>query len=441
MKLIQGIAVLGMAVTLAACDEEVILPGDRIAPRDAIAGASGASGAPQSASGIAVPVSLPALRANGEWPQRGGNAQHNISNAALGRGTTLVWSAPIGEGESRRYKLVAEPVVGAGRIFTIDSRGTVAATSMAGGRAWTTDITPPGDRAADASGAGLAYESGRVYVTSGFGELVALDAATGGVVWRQAFDAGIGGPPTVSDGVAYVSVRDGSAWAVRTADGKVLWQLSGAPARAGMGGVSAPAVDGRVAVFPFSTGDLIATFKGRGMTLWQGRVAGGRLGRGYTIVSDLTGDPVISGNRVYAGSSAGRLSAFDLDSGTRIWTAEEGPNSPVQLAGDALFLVSDRGQLVRLDARTGATVWARDLPYFTTDKVKKQNRIFVHFGPVLAGGRLFVASTDGLLRVFDPVTGNLLDQADLPGGAASEPVVAGSTLYVLSRDGNLLAFR
>jgi sugar lactone lactonase YvrE len=46
-----------------------------------------------------------------------------------------------------------------------------------------------------------------------------------------------------------------------------------------------------------------------------------------------------------------------------------------------------------------------------------------------------------LIRQFDPTSGALIGQVDLPGGAASGPVVAGETLYVLSKNGQLHAFR
>jgi outer membrane protein assembly factor BamB len=81
------------------------------------------------------------------------------------------------------------------------------------------------------------------------------------------------------------------------------------------------------------------------------------------------------------------------------------------------------------------------LPYFTTQKAKRRDAIFAHFGPVLAGGRLVVASDDGLLRFFDPATGAALGELALPGGAAAGPVVAGQTLYVVSGRGQLHAFR
>jgi outer membrane protein assembly factor BamB len=60
---------------------------------------------------------------------------------------------------------------------------------------------------------------------------------------------------------------------------------------------------------------------------------------------------------------------------------------------------------------------------------------------VVAGGRVIVASSDGVIRLFDPVSGALARQVALPGGAASNPVVAGGVLHVVAADGTLRAFR
>ncbi|WP_444455724.1 outer membrane protein assembly factor BamB family protein [Rhodobacter capsulatus] len=433
----SSIAVLGVAMVLAACEKEVHLEGERLDPRAVLDGAT----VPGPVVNESKPVSLPRVVGNADWPQRAGGASHSLINASLGAGQTLVWSAPVGEGQSYRYRIAAAPVAAGGRIFTLDSRARLTATGTNGATLWATDVAKPGDRDDDATGAGLAVEGGRVFVTTGFAELMAVEAASGKVLWRQDFDAGVGGAPTVADGVVYALARDGSAWAIDAQDGKVIWQVAGTPAVAGMSGVSAPAIAGPFVIFPFASGQMLAVDRKTGLAAWDAQVAGGRTGRGYAIVSDLTGDPVVVGGTVYAGSSAGKLGAFDATTGETRWMADEGAVSPVQVAGNAIFLISDQAQLVRLDAATGATVWKQDLPYYVKEKIKKQLEIHVNLGPVLAGNKLFVVSSDGLVRSFDPASGALLGQADLPGGAATDAIVAGQTLYVVSRKGQLLAFR
>ena len=45
------------------------------------------------------------------------------------------------------------------------------------------------------------------------------------------------------------------------------------------------------------------------------------------------------------------------------------------------------------------------------------------------------------LVIFDPASGALIGQAQIPGGAAAAPAVAGQTLYVVTHDGQLIAYR
>ena len=150
---------------------------------------------------------------------------------------------------------------------------------------------------------------------------------------------------------------------------------------------------------------------------------------------------MIEGNTVYVGSHAGRTVALDIGNGERLWTAPDGPLNPVWPAGDSIFMVSDRNELLRLSARDGSRLWARKLPFFTNARPRRQNEIYAHHGPIIAGGRLIIASNDGLMRFFNPQNGQSLGSVELPGGATTEPVVAGRTLYVVSTQGQLLAFR
>ena len=228
---------------------------------------------------------------------------------------------------------------------------------------------------------------------------------------------------------------------MRANDGKVLWRVFGNDAMAGVMGVSSPAVSGNTVIFPQATGQLMGVDTQTGAQNWNADVAGARVGRAIGWFRDMSGDPVIAGDTVYAGTSSGRTAAFDLATGAMKWSAREGASSPVLAVGNSVFLVNDQAQLIRLDASNGARVWAQKLPYFTKQKVRKQSKVWNHYGPVLAGNRLYIASSDGYLRVFDPSSGALIGTADIPGGAAAAPAVAGQTLYVVSHDGQLIAFR
>lgn len=430
-------AALLVLATLAGCDKEVRLAGVRLDPQDALSGeVSQPVRAPATALGLPAPVM------NAEWSQRGGAATHRLGHVALSAAPVRIWSANVGRGDSKRLRVTADPVVAAGRIFTLDADAQVSATSPSGAVLWSTSVVPPGGRGGETVGGGLAYGDGKLFVTTGYGELVALDPASGGVIWRQDFDSAVGGAPAVAGGMVYAATRNSVGWAVRAADGRVQWKTQGVASPSSVAGVSAPAVEGDTVVFPFPSGELVAVNRADGSRKWAVPVPGRRLGMGYADVMGLTGEPVMAGGTVYAGTSAGRLAAVDVAAGRARWTADEGAASPVVPVGGSIFLVTDESRLMRIDAATGVEIWAVELPYYVpTRKDKRRRTIHVHYGPVLAGGRLRLASTDGVLRSYDPSTGALVAQTEIPGGAAAGPAVAGGILYVMGKSGQLHAFR
>jgi outer membrane protein assembly factor BamB len=444
IRLMTGVGLL--ALTAACGPKEVILRGERFPVRADLDASIPVEGqptptAPPAAENQSLPISLGA-QTGGDWTHRGGNARHLMPHAALSATPKLAWAANIGSGSSRRNRISAAPVVADGRVFTIDAGTAVTATSTGGATLWTTDLTATFDKGGGQSAGGLATAGNRVYATTEYGELVALDAATGQVIWRQRVDAPMSGAPATDGETVYVSGRDGSAWAVNAADGKVIWQVVGTPGKAAYVGTAAPTIGDRAVIFPSAAGDLLAVLKiGGGTKIWQSSLAGKRLGRAYALTADVTSDAVIAGKVIYAGSGAGRTVAMSASSGERIWSAGEGALGPVAVAGGSIFLVNDEAKLVRLDAETGEVIWSVEMPYFTNDKIKKRKGIYAHYGPVLAGGRVMVVSSDGLLRAFDPTDGSLTYTADIPGGAAAQPAVAGGTLYVVGANGQLLAFR
>jgi len=454
-----GLAVPVAALLLAGCaPPEEILPGDRFGPREAAEAVAAfdpdapppadppqppteVPARPYVVTGEAAALALPAARTNADWTHVGGNAAHRIVHPALASPLSRAWSVEIGTPATRRVRSTAPPVTDGGRVFTLSAFSEVQATSVDGAALWRQDLTPASERAGEAAGGGMALADGRLYVTTGYGRLHALEATSGAEIWRQRLDAVPSGPPTVADGLVYLTTRAGTGLALDAATGRVLWRLSAGDSGAFTNAGPAPAVSGRTAIFPFGSGDVIATLRQGGVRLWATVLAGARPGEAYARVSDITADPVIAGDTVFVGTPAGRLAALDLATGARRWTAQQGAVNAVIPVGGAVFAITDRAELVRLRADDGSVVWSGTLPLFPEERVRRRRAAFAHFGPLLAGGRLIVVSSDGLLRAFDPRSGAILRQTELGAPAAAGPVVARGVLYVQTEDGRLHAFR
>ncbi|WP_415920187.1 PQQ-binding-like beta-propeller repeat protein [Tateyamaria sp. SN6-1] len=440
-----GLAPLAMGVAallLSACGErEVILPGER-EPIDAVlTGAVTAETEAAAVTAAARGITLPAPVVNADAPQGLGTQSFRTDHPQLGSTLTPVWSVGIGAGDSRKYRIVADPVVAGGRVFTLDSLSTVSAVSTSGQLLWQRDVLPAGANDGDGTGGGLAVDGNRLYVSSGFGALTALDVETGAVVWTQDLDAPATGRPTVFGDLVYVVAGDDTGWALNKDTGRIAWQIGSSESRTNILGAPAPVIADGLTVFAFGSGEMQAVFSQGGLRRWDASVLGGRTGRALARIDDVTGRPIVADGVIYAANQAGRTVAINAGSGARLWTAPEGAFGTVLPVADSVFLVSDRNELLRLSAADGTRIWSAELPNFVNDRPLRRSEVFTHHGPVLAGGRLLVASSDGSLRSYDPATGGLTGVTDIPSGATTAPVVAGQTLYVVNRKGTLIAYR
>lgn len=437
---------LGLALlfVLAACEREVVLDGPRFSvrtPLEQTLNEDGSPATPATEAGNSVAkISLPRASSIGEWTHRAASASHNLPHGTLSAAPQRVWSVKIGQGNSRGARIAASPVASGGRIFAMDAGGGVTALTMEGAVIWQANVLPDFDNNAEVSGGGLAVGGGTVFVTTGAGEVLALAANSGAVQWRQRLDGALSGPPTVAGGIVYALGRNGSAAALDTGTGRILWQIDGAPRAGGMLGAGAIAVSGGTAYLPYSAGQLTAVSP-TGEPLWTAGIAGERLGRAYAGFGDVTGDPVVAGGTIYVGSAAGKTAALSAATGQRIWTAGEGALNAPLVVGGSVFVVNDQARLVRLSAGDGAVIWAQTMPYFKNERPKRMKAITAHYGPVLAGGHIVVASGDGTLRLFDPASGAIVGQAEIPSGAASAPALVGGMLLVMGQNGQLHAFR
>ncbi|MEM7546716.1 MAG: PQQ-binding-like beta-propeller repeat protein [Pseudomonadota bacterium] len=435
----RGLVVVASCIVLSACssifgEDEERLPGDRIPVR---ATAEEQRVSPTEAAAIS-PLTPPV--ANAEWTQVNGTANHVIGHLQGPQSPSVAWRRDIGDG-GEDGALTSAPIVAGGSVFALDAEATVTAISAANGTVqWSRDLSPENESGSDGFGGGVAYEAGRVFATTGFGDVIALNASSGEEIWRQKMSAPLRAAPTVANGVVIAVARDNTAIAFSAEDGSIRWRAAGATSGAGiLGGASAAISPGGVAILPFGSGELVALQAGTGQRLWSEVLSGGRRGLARSSISDITSDPVIQGVAVIAGNQSGRLVAIDGRNGRRGWTRDFGSQSPVWIDGQTLFVISDDAQLRRLSAQNGGTIWGTELPEYEDEE--DQEDAIRYGGPVLVNGRLMLTSSEGELLIFDPQTGDQTSSVSISGLTGLGPVVANGTIYVMTSGGEIVALR
>ena len=448
----RTLATLSLAAfgLLVGCSEsERTLKGDRIDARLPLGMSSHMVSGPDSSVVRTVDLlkrpnssrtlNVPPMEVVTTWSHINGNPSHLAVHSALPSQLDLAWSVSIGEGNSRKHRLTASPVVAGETIFAMDSKSKVSAVSSDGDVIWSAKLIPPFENADDVSGGGLAYGDGILFVTTGFGELYALDSTTGQVRWVQE----LGAPamaPTVAGDLVFVVTRDSKAWAVEVAGGRLRWSWVGAEAAAGSTLGASPAFAENAVYLAYPSGEIGSIDATSGLLRWIATFASSGASVKSSITA-ITGAPVVAGEVLYATKQVGKTVAIDVGSGNILWSVFEGSSGPVLPVGDSVFLVSDLAQLIRLEALGGDLIWSVKLPDSTRGSLLNSGTAILHFGPVLAGGQLMVVSSDGQIRRFDPTDGDLISTTRMRSGAAMGPVIVDGTLYVLANDGTLNAYR
>lgn len=384
-------------------------------------------------------VRLPRPRINATWPQAGGQPTHVMQHLSLSDDPQRIWSADIGSGSGKLVRLLAPPVVGDSAVYTLDAKGRVSAlTTDHGQRIWQNEITPDGEEEG-ALGGGVALADGVLFVSTGYGDVVAFNAATGVELWRERIGNPLRGAPTISEGRLFVVTYDNQLFALDAGDGGVLWNYVGIAETAGLIGTASPAADGGVVVAPLSSGELVGLRADDGRVVWTDTLA--RTGRVTALaeLSNINGRPAIQDGIVYAWSHAGRMVAVDVNTGARVWTQNIGGVESPWIAGQFIYLITTDAEVLALSRRDGRIRWVTQLPRFRKP-AERRDRI-TWSGPLLASDRLILVSSTGSAVAISPYTGELLGELKLPDGAMVAPVLADETLYVLTDDGDLVAYR
>ncbi|MEM1397307.1 MAG: PQQ-binding-like beta-propeller repeat protein [Pseudomonadota bacterium] len=398
-------------------------------------------------------VDIPPSYTNASWPQSGGEADHTLHHLSAELSLAKAWDTKIGEASQKRARLTSPPVAADGKVYVTDAEAHVSAFEIEEGEmVWETELAPDikekfrirdifsrTNPATIGFGGGVAYEGGRVFVTSGFGFVAGLDAETGEELWRYKSDAPVRTPPTAHRDAVYFVTITNELVALDASSGERLWRFQSFEETARILSSASPAAAGDLVVAPFSSGEVVAFLSKSGRAVWNDTMARSANLTALATLNDIAGSPVIDRGLVYVISHAGRLTAIDIRTGNRVW---ESPIAGLQMpwvAGDYLFVVSVEGELVCLSRTEGAIIWISQLQRYKNEK-KKKGRI-AWAGPVLAGDHLVLVSTEGQIAKVDAADGEIVEVEDFDGGSIVPPIVANEKLFVLSEEGKLFAFK
>ncbi|HJR42867.1 MAG TPA: PQQ-binding-like beta-propeller repeat protein [Gemmatimonadaceae bacterium] len=240
------------------------------------------------------------------------------------------------------------------------------------------------------------YAGGTVYVGAGDGNLYAIRARDGRVLWRAPTEGRVRSSPAIDGDLVFVGSADGRMYAFETATGRQRWRFDteGVKLESRSFGYdrrtvqSSPAVKDSLVVFGGRDGFLYGVDRARGTQRW----------RVDHRISWVNTSPAVHDGLVFAGSSDGRFAhAVDARTGVERWrvTTPSLVWSSPAVSGDAVYVADWGGNLLALEARTGAAQWRH----------RMGGRMLS--SPVLADGRIYIGSDDGGIYAYQTASAPL----------------------------------
>ena len=398
-----------------------------------------------------VDFALPPPEAMADWPLPGGTPEQLVGNVMAAPGLTIAWRKNIGMGSKQGELITAPPIVAAGRVFTMDAQAEVSAhDAQTGAGIWRVNMRPNDNkRDREGFGGGLAYANGKLYMTSGFRLVAQVDAATGRVGWRTRTEQPIHGAPTVFGGRVLAVALDNTLLTFDAATGAPGWTYQALSESARILSSSSPAVSGDTVVASFGSGELVALRTANGNDLWNVALSQASRTSALSEIRDIAGRPVIYNGDVFAVSHSGVFAATDLRTGQARWTLPiVGITSPLP-AGDVVYVVATDGKLICAARETGQIYWIHDL---NAGYVPKKKGGFWGIGahtipkplwsnPILVNSRLVAVSSGGQLVALNAKTGAVERTVELGAAALIGPIAAGNMIYVVTDNAQLIALR
>lgn len=238
--------------------------------------------------------------------------------------------------------------------------------------------------------------------------------------------------PVSYNGVLYSLNTEYELIAIKAENGKKLWKLNLAPENyedvITPGGL---AVDGNKIIAALGSGDLYVINAANQKIIWH-----------YSLQEPLRAAPVEKDGRIFINSLNNKLSVFDLETGSIIWT-HKGLSEDLSIFGDASPAVSQNvvivtyssGEIYALDAATGGEIWSNSLSSKINSFDLSEKILDVVASPVIVGNLVYIVNYSGKLSAFDLRTGR--QQWVRFVSSVNTPWIAGNSIFIVAENGIL----
>ncbi len=332
-------------------------------------------------------------------------------------GARLAWSANIGSVE---FPLVSR-VVG-NLVYLAGSDGAVVAIdARTGGDLWRVNL---GVKLA----AGVGSDGRYATVVSRDGELINLDG--GKEIWRQKLTALTLTAPLVAGARVFVLSADRSVTAFDAQSGRKLWTHPRSGDALALGKPGIILAVGETVVVGLG-GRLVGLQPQNGKIRWEAQVANSRGTNEVERLVDLVSGISRKADQVCARAFQSSVGCVDAARGSLLWSKAANGSTGLDGDGDLIFGTEQDGNVVAWKRTDGDRLWMSE--------ALRYRRLTA---PAVLGQSIVVGDDSGMLHFLSRDGGTTQNRVMTDGSPiVVTPVLAGSTLVTVTQRGGIFGFK
>lgn len=350
-----------------------------------------------------------------------------------------VWDIQVGNG-IQHYESGLKPLLFNDKVYMASREGIVLAADIkTGKRLWTFDLRTDNTlstwerlsqnwstKNARIAG-GISQGFGNIYFGTENGDVVALNADTGELVWRSQVPGEVLSSPAVGNGFVVVQLGSGNLIALNPDNGEERWFFETEQPPLTIRGVSEPVIDSGGVIYGGANGRVGVLVVDRGFQAWEEAIATPKGSTDLSRLVDVDAKPIVIAGTIYAIAYNGELFALDLRSGQQLWKSDYASFRSMAVSGNVLYVVDSVGRIYAVDRRNGSELWS-------------QTGLHRHFltGPTVYKDYLVIGDNKGNLHWLDRSSGEFVARQSFDGsGFFREAVANNDVLVITTRDGEL----
>ena len=207
---------------------------------------------------------------------------------------------------------------------------------------------------------GFAFNQKILFVTTGLGNIYAINSNNGKVIWKKKLLVQFSRPPLVSKNKVFVVSDDNQTFALSVEDGNLEWSHSGNLEEVSIIGGSKPVISKNVLVVSYSSGEIYALKASDGSLLWFDNITSGNFFNKSSL-NDIQSPISIVDEKVFVPSFSDKFIAYEIKNGKEIWNLKLSSINPIVVSGRTIYLIDTSGRLLCIDNQSGKLLWAVQL--------------------------------------------------------------------------------